>query len=575
MTTNLGYITGGDGLLKTLDLSAVPDGTELHGLMHWTVFRSGGSPTGMFEIRDHMIRSIDSVAFGMALWGDPDVAHPGHCVRAEVMSGDWPAQVPYLCANGVLDHSEDTRGQLGNAWELTERAGIGDYGEGFLITSGTTPGQPLTNGNYYDFLVASVQNPGVGFHARGGSAYNNGTLLVLNDTNTGLSTGVNDGSDTYPGVMFYQAAGIRFRNYRVYKDYRLTVVDMVGTQAFRLYDATNNPLLDSGTQSGGEAHVNVHLLPWPFSGHIQVFTDDTYITPVSTGRFPAGSGNWTNFKGGDVLGQVTTGERTGVLINWERDTYDSFPDEWLLHDDKDVTADVIGIKIRHVMAHPRIEADTCLITLRDPAGKYVPARTESPLYPNVRLDRTKTKDLDGLTVEGRVVLTHGGINVCRFYGYVKDYSVIFPKKTDKDRQQKTIIRLESPLRKLIDANVQIQNPPSGTLVGPDGTGVVMTLLSLLPDLFPPECMALEASDVAIVDGFLTSGMTLQAALEQCCIIADAGLFIRPHYRVLSSEPNFYVVFRPRTVTNAVADHTWVDTNNDFSDLTPRFTGDDL
>jgi hypothetical protein len=224
----------------------------------------------------------------------------------------------------------------------------------------------------------------------------------------------------------------------------------------------------------------------------------------------------------------------------------------------------VQCKIRHVMANPRIEADTCLITLRDATGKYVPARTQSPLYPNVRLDR-----------EGRVVLTRNGISVCRFYGVVKEYQVVFPRKTDVDRVQKTIIRLESPLRQLIDANFTIENPPIGTLVAPDGTGVIATLLGLIPDLFPPESLALEPSDVSIVDGFLTSGMGLQEALEQCCIIADAGLFIRPHYRVSSTEPNFYVVFRPRTVANAVADHTWVDTNDDFSDLVPRFTGDDL
>lgn len=570
MTTNLGYVTDGDGLLKALDLTGVPDGTELHGFRNWTVFRAAGSPTGMFEIRDETIRSIDNVSFGYAIWGDPDVAHPGHAVRAEVMSGNWPAAVPFLSANGTLDHAYDIRGQLGNAWELTSRFGTpGDYGEGFPIASGTTPGQPLTNGNFYDFMVAAVQNPGVGFHARGGSAYNNGTLITLNDTNTGLSTGLNDGSDTYPGVVYWNTPGIRFRNLKVYKDYRLTVRDLTGTEAFRLFDGAGNPLLDSGTHSGGEAHVNVHLLPWPFTGHLQVYTDNTYTTPVANGRFPATSGNWANFKGGDIFGQVATGERDGILINWERDAYDDFPNEWLLHDDKDVTADLVSCKIRHVMANPRIEADTCIITLRDPTGKYVPARTESPLYPNVRLDK------DEIIMEGRVVVTRNGISVCRFYGYVKEYQTIFPKKTDVDRVQKAVIRLESPLRKLIDANLTLENPPSGNLVAPDGSGVVATLLGLLPDLFPPETLALEPSDVSIIDGFLTSGMGLQEALEQCCIIADAGLFIRPHYRINSNEPNFYVVFRPRTTANAAADHSWVDTNGDFTDIVPRFTGDDL
>lgn len=562
MATDLGRVQS--GLLKALDLSAVPDGTDLHGLQNWQAYRAVGSPAGLFEVRGGEIRSNDNVAFGMALWDDPAVKWPGQCVRAEVMSGNWPALVPGLCANGALDHSEDTRGLLGNTWEMTERQGA-DYGEGFPISSGTTPGQPLTNGQYYDLLVASVQNPGVGFHARGGMAFNNGTALTLNDTNTGISTGINDGSDTYPGCYFYQTAGARIRNYRAYRDYRLTVRGLVGTMAFRLYNAAGSPVLDSSAQSGGEAHVNLHLLPWPYTGHIQVFTDTSWATPAALGRFPNGSGNDANLVGGDIFDQVVLGQRPGVLFNWEDDLPDTFPDEWVLHADKDVTADLVQVKIRRAMANPRIEVDTCLITLRDPTGKYVPARTESPLYPNIRDGR-----------EGRVVLTQNGVSECRFYGRLREVQTSFPKKTDVDRVQKAILRLEGPLRELIDAKVVIHNPPSGVLVADDGTGVVATLLGLVPDLIPPETWRLEPTDATITDNFLSDGMTLQAALEQCCIIADAGIWTRPHYRIASDEPNFYFYFRPRTSGHATVDHTWRDVDGDFSYIQPlRFTKDQL
>lgn len=559
-TTDLGRIR--NGLIKAFVPTGIADGTELNGLLNWTVYRVSGSADGMFKIQGGEIESADSTHFGLALWGDPGVKWPGGVSRAEAMSHNWASAVPGLAANGVLDHSENTQGLIGNTWEITERTGTGDYGEGFLITNGLTPGQPLTNGQYYDFLIASVQNPGVGNHARGGAAFNNGSALALNDTTAGLSTGVNDGSDTYPGVTFFGAPGLRIRNFRSYKDYRLTVKGLVGSMAFRLYDAGGTPVLDSAPQSGGEAHVNIHLLPWPFTGHIQVFTDNSWDAPYAQGRWPNTSGNDNNLVGGDVFDQVTSGARPGILMNFLNTPSTDFPNEWGLA--TDVTPDVIRCQITQVAADPRIEVDTCILTLQDPDGKYVPARTESPLYPNVRLER-----------EGRVVLTHNNIHVCRFYGKAKEYQTQFPHKTDTDRIQKAIIRLESPLRELVDSKIQILVPPFGVLVKPDGTGVIADLMGFANDVIPPETLALEPCDVEITQTFLTANMSIQQALEQCCIIGDAVIFIRPHYRVLSSEPNFFFVFRPRTTPRSVVDHTWIDTVGNISYMTPRFTGDDI
>jgi hypothetical protein len=367
------------GFLKAATFAGVADGTELNNLQNWKAFRAMGSADGLFRIESGEIESHDNVSFAMVLWGDPGVKSTGQCVRADVMSPDWATSVLGLCANGALDHSEDTRGFLGNSYELAERSGIGDYGEGFSIAAGTTPTQPLTNGSYYPLLVASVQNPGSGNHARGGIAFST-HALAFNDTNIGISTGINDGSNTYPGIYYFASPAMRWRNYKVYTDYRILLRGLTGTQAFRLLDAGGSPLLDSPTQSGNEAHVNAHLLTWPITGYLQVYTDNTFTTAVALLRFPA-AGTASDINGGDVY-DVSTMAEQAVQINL--DDAPNPPDEWTVPSTKDVTLDVVDVDITSYTANPQIQQDTATFIFRDPFGKYVPARTNSALYPNVK-----------------------------------------------------------------------------------------------------------------------------------------------------------------------------------------------
>ncbi len=561
MTTELGRVTV--GLLKALDLSGVANGTDLHNTHNWKCFRSSGAATGLFDVQSGEIHSTDNVNFAMALWGDPDVAHPGHCIRGEVMSPTWGSLVAGFCANGTLDHGYDVRGFLGNSWELSTRnATPGDYGEGFVITSGTTPGQPLTNSTYYQFLMAAVQQPPpVGTHTRGGSAYASSQLLAFDDSTSGLSTGLNDGSNTYPGVYYYNAPGARWRNIVAYKDYRITVNGLSSSMAFRLFDNVGGTLGSSGTQSGGTAHVNVHLLSWPITGFIQVYSDNTYAIALPGGRWPS-AGNATDIVGGDVFDQVpVTGFSVGIQVNWD-DSQDTPDNEWAKPGD-DVTADLVDMDLSIVAANPRIEVDTMSITLHDPDGKYVPANISSSLYPNVRLSR-----------ECRAILTVDGTSAARFYGTIAEYQ----PQVGQDAVvgiQTCLIRVESPLRALASCQVILAGIPSGVLVNADGvTGVIPTILALIPDIIPPITWDLDPTPDSIDAGFLTQGMTVQTALEQCAIFADSIYFINPFWKRSTLEPNFHFRWKARGITQAAfADHVWTDTGGDIGRLQPRYTGD--
>lgn len=564
--TTLGRITA--GLLKAADFTGVANGTDLHGLHNWTCYRSAGAATGLFTIQSGEINSADNVSFAMALWGDPDVASHGQCVRGQVMSPNWASLVLGFCADGALDHSADLRGFLGNTWELTSRSGTADYGEGFPISSGTTPGQPLVNGQYYDFLMAAVQNPlGGGTHPRGGSAYGISVQLAFNDTNTGLSSGINDGSNTYPGVYYFAAPNARWRNIKVYRDYRITVQGLSGTMAFRLYDSLGAVLASSGAQSGGEAHVNVHLLSWPITGYIQVFTTDTYAIALPQGRYPTLHGLATDLTGGDVFDQVTiTGYSVGIQINWD-DSRDSGPDaEWAIPSSKNVEGDLVALDLSVVAADPRIEVDTCQLTLRDPNGQYVPANTAGALYPNVRLAR-----------EGRVIFTVDGVSACRFYGLVSEYHPLLMDRATNPPEQQCVIRLESPLRALASSQVQLGGAPSGVLVNPDGvTGVIPSILTLLPDLFPAITWALDPTPDEAPVGFLSPTMTVQTALEQCAILSDSIYAITPHLKLSTAEPNYYFKWQSRDVALAAsADHVWRDIDGSIGRLDARYTADIL
>jgi len=551
-------------LIKALDLSGVADGTDLHGLQHWACYRDplhNVVNTGAYVIQGGEIVASATVAEMTAYWLDPDVAVTGHCVRAEVRSANWATGVdmPGLVANAVSDRSEDTRCLFSNSYDLRHRTNPADYGSGAPVASGATPGQPFSDGAYYPALFASVQNPTVpGNHARGGFSMNQ-VEGFFNDTTAGLGTGITDGTSTYPGLVYRQNIGMRWRNYKVYYDYRILVKGLSSSEAFRVFDTSGTPIFSSGAQSGGEAHVNVHTTAWPIAGYIQIYSDTTWAAPLSNGRYPS-AGNAPDISGGDIYDQVTASspDRIGVLVNWEAD------DDWLSHSGDDVTVDHVESHITQVAANPRIEVDTWILTLRDPTGRYVPADTNSPLYSNVKLER-----------EARWNIDRGGTKVCRFHGKIREFAPSFPHKTDADRRQHCVIRVESPLRDLVDAKVTLVTVPSGILVKPDGTGVIADLLALIPDIIPAVTWQLEPNDVSITDAFLSSGMGLQSALEQCAIIGDAVYYIKPHFRVSSTEPKFYFVWRPRTTDRATVDHSWVDVNDDISFLTPRFTSDDL
>lgn len=553
------------GFLAAADFSGVPDGTELHNFQNWKAFRSVGSPNGLFRIQDEEIESVDNVSYAMILWGDDSVKNPGHCIRGEVMSGNWNTLVPGLVANGTLDHAYDIRGILGNSWELATRFGTpGDYGEGFVIGTGTTPGQPLTNGAYYDFLVAAVQNPGIGFHNRGGSAYNNGTHIALNDTNLGLLSGLNDGSETYPGVYYFATGGARWRNLKVYTDYRLTVRGLTASQSFRLFDSGGSPVLDAPTQSGGETHVNIYLLTWPFTGYIQVYEDTTWATPVTALRFPS-SGNDSNINGGDIY-DVSSNADQAVQVNW--DDAPNPPDEWTVPSNKDVTIDVIDVDVVQYAANPQITRDTATFILRDPLGKYVPARVTSPLYPNVK---------PGKWI--RWVVTENGITKCRFVGKILEFQpVVSPPQSGGRREQQSTIRAESPIRELAKVGLTLVTLPSGVLVNTDGvTGVIPYLLSLVPDIIPPANWDLTPTPDTVESGFFESAKNFLTALQQCAILSNSIYFVEPQLRTSVPGVNWTFRWMPGDAQHdQVADHTWVDTDDDIHEFTPvRFTLDQI
>ncbi len=203
------------------------------------------------------------------------------------------------------------------------------------------------------------------------------------------------------------------------------------------------------------------------------------------------------------------------------------------------------------------------ITLHDPDGKYVPANISSSLYPNVRLSR-----------ECRAILTVDGTSAARFYGTIAEYQ----PQVGQDAVvgiQTCQIRVESPLRALASCQVILAGVPSGVLVNADGvTGVVPTILALIPDIIPPITWDLDPTLDSIDPGFLTEGMTVQTALEQCAIFADSIYFINPFWKRSTLEPNFHFRWKARGITQAAfADHVWSDTNGDIGRMTARYTGD--
>jgi hypothetical protein len=373
------------GLVKVLDLTGVPDGIELNGFRHWVVYQNGGAGNGFWEIRGGELRTKATLAWAMALWGDPDVGLPGHCVQAEVCSPGFTGAdpTPGVVANGALDHSEDTRVVVwSNAFEWRERAGA-DWGSGFAITTGAT-GIPFTNNTFHALRMASVQQIVGGTHARGG-LWVDLTEVQLFDLATGIGTGINDGSRTYPGVISWQSAGTRIRNYRVYRDYRITVDGLTGTQGFRVYDSGGSVLLESNAQSGNRAWVDAGTLDWPFTGYLQVFNDaGTWADPVAlNARYPESGTD--SFSGGDFLEYAT---RTfGFQVNFLQTP--NWPDEWdqpygtlpALRDCEVSNLGSMGDGPRGVvpLPLPRRRLDLCPGQAEQPAGAPHPARPAVPL----------------------------------------------------------------------------------------------------------------------------------------------------------------------------------------------------
>jgi hypothetical protein len=74
-------------------------------------------------------------------------------------------------------------------------------------------------------------------------------------------------------------------------DHVITVTGLSGTQAFRLYDASDVVIGSSGVQSGGSATLDIAtLVDGLVAGHIQVFDDEgTWAAETPNGRYPVSS----------------------------------------------------------------------------------------------------------------------------------------------------------------------------------------------------------------------------------------------------------------------------------------------
>lgn len=536
-----------NGLVQALSLVGVTDGTDLNGWNSWQVYENGGSGNGFYEIRAGEIRQTSANTTQLALWGLGAVGLPGQCIAAEVYSTNW-GDYQGLVANGKLDHSDDIRAFLFNTWEIRHRSGS-DYGQGFLVGTGTLTGQPFTTGQWYDAKFGVIQDTGAS-HPRVSGSFNEVIFQADNTT----STGINDGSLTYPGLISWAGANeMRWRNLRVTHDYRLSVTGLTGTMGFRLYDSGGTVVQSSSAQSGNEAHVNLIDLPWPFVGYLQIFNDaGTWADSAgSRGRWPAS--DTASIYGGHVIELPSF--TFAVQVN--TDNTAAWPDFWTIPASKNWTLDVVDIVIEREAANPDIGADTLTLTLRDPDRKYVPAKTDSPLYPNLRLNRPV-----------RVVVELNGTYYPLFYGTIASY-----KPQGQFGERATVVRAESPLRAVANAQVQA-TITAAVIVGDDQTsGAVWEALEAIRDLVDAAHRTLDPSPDAVPSDLQTQPSEPASTLQQLAIVADALYGVHPRYRTLTDDPDWVFFWQYRDAKLAVtADWTW-DAATDGLTWDAEYTGE--
>lgn len=568
----MGFVLIDTGILRdasdTGGLNAAPNHTELNGYDHWEV----EAGNGIFEIQTGgLIVALTAQNRGSARWKHPAVTTKiGQYVIADINSTAWTGNaVAGLEANSRWEVGDAIWAYIGtNSYDIEHRTGSNTLT--FPISSGgISPGYPANSSTktvcFGVHQMLDGQPPLLGLCVNDPAGSRQHVLVENGSAGAGIYQGL---VDVYPAIFQWSnVAVVQWQFISVYRDFALTIRGLDPSWGVRFVDSNyGTGTTDIHVDANGEVRYTMPLginPPIAYGTQVTIYTDPgTWLVPLAGGSATLGDmdpgiTDGVFWPGCIIEWSTQTIDRIGMLVNWEND------DDWTSHSADDVTASLTGVKIVQVAADPRIEVDTMLVTLKDPNGRYVPGRVESPLYGLVRLDR-----------EVRWNVERNGIKVCRFYGKVKEYAPILPHKTDVDRFQKCQIRVESPLRELTDSKLTLVTPPSGVLVAPDGSGVIAALLSLVPEIIPPETWRLIPTDVTPEAGFLTSGMSLQTALEQCAILADAVYYIDPHYRETLS-PKFYFRWTPRTTSHAVVDHTWVETQDTVSFLAPRFTADEL
>jgi hypothetical protein len=540
------------GFVQALSLTGVADHTELNGFRNWQVYENGGPGNGFWEVLNEELHAKSTLAWAMALWGDPAVAAQGHCVQADVCSPGFATAnpTPGLCANGALDHSEDTRVVVWDgAFEWRERAGA-DWGSGFAITTGSS-GVPMTNNVFYRLRLASVQQSTIpSSHARGGFWLGN-TEVRLDDSTLGIGTGINSGVPTYPGIISWENAGTRIRNYAVYRDYRVTVNGLTGTQGFQL--VTPGGTYSSAVQSGNAAHVDVGAADWPLTGHIQIYNDaGTWADPVDvvTGRYPQSSGDATDIVGGDIYERSS--RTLGLQVNWQKDAA-GWPGEWSQpYGDIPCLRDVT---YKRSGSSGTVVQETLTARFQDLDGTYVAGLKDSALAPLVQLG-----------APARFVVQDAGFRDSLFYGELTKI------QNGMEWPYESTITIQGVLQRY--AGVQILPQfwtDTPVYDSTDADSIANSPLTIILRLggIPSDHHQIDAGIYPHLQGYGGQPTTLGEALATLARVCQAFYWIQPYYKTLSTEVNYYFRWQPKDKRKgATPDLTWDDATDAPQRLIP-------
>jgi len=127
--------------------------------------------------------------------------------------------------------------------------------------------------------------------------------MLATDLTAYLKTGAYNhvyGND--PWLVVGDGATTNFRgtlitdSIQVFESLSIAVTSLGAGNAVRIYDASDT-VIDSAVEAGGTATLDVHLLEYPFTGYLKVWTDNTYTTELA--KYPTGVGNATDIWGGD------------------------------------------------------------------------------------------------------------------------------------------------------------------------------------------------------------------------------------------------------------------------------------